>query len=143
MTSRIVSETGVKMVRALAIIGGYGFLVLSLLVAFEVIARKFFAFSLQGIDEIGGYVMAGAVSLGISYTLVHRAIPGSTCSSTGCRRDCDPPFTPLPWYRSQLRRVHGLARHGDAARNHRIPERRQHALADARCGFRSWFGMWD
>ncbi|MDX9861110.1 MAG: TRAP transporter small permease [Rhodospirillales bacterium] len=73
MTSDKTSQVGVRLVRPLAIAGGYGFLVLSLLVAFEVIARKFFAYSLQGIDEIGGYVMAGAVALGISYTLVHRA----------------------------------------------------------------------
>jgi TRAP-type C4-dicarboxylate transport system permease small subunit len=73
MSSQSVSETGMRAVRLLAITGGYGFLGLSVLVAFEVVARKFFAFSLQGIDEIGGYVMAGAVALGISYTLVHRA----------------------------------------------------------------------
>lgn len=73
MMSHRVSRAGAKLVRALAIAGGYGFLGLSLLVAFEVIARKFFTFSLQGVDEIGGYVMAGAVALGISYTLFHRA----------------------------------------------------------------------
>ena len=68
-----ISQAGAKPARILAIVGGYGFLVLSLLIAFEVLARKFFAFSLQGIDEIGGYIMAGAVALGISYTLVHRS----------------------------------------------------------------------
>lgn len=73
MMSHWMSRMGARLVRALAIAGGYGFLGLSLLVAFEVIARKFFAFSLQGIDEIGGYVMAGAVAMGISYTLFHRA----------------------------------------------------------------------
>lgn len=73
MTSHWMSRVGARLVRALAIAGGYGFLGLSLLVAFEVIARKFFAFSLQGVDEIGGYVMAGAVAMGISYTLFHRA----------------------------------------------------------------------
>ena len=62
-----------RIVRYLAIVGGYGFFVLSLLVAFEVVARKLFSFSLQGVDEIGGYVMAGAVALGLSYALVHRA----------------------------------------------------------------------
>ncbi len=52
---------------------GYGLLVLSLLVGFEVISRKLFAFSLQGVDEIGGYVLAVVVAFGLSYTLIHRA----------------------------------------------------------------------
>lgn len=73
MTSHNVSEAGTRAVRILAILGGYGFLVLSLLVAFEVVARKFFAFSLQGVDEIGGYVMAGSVAMGISHTLLQRS----------------------------------------------------------------------
>ncbi len=60
-------------VRYLAILGGYGFLILSLLIAFEVVARKLFNFSLQGVDEIGGYIMAAAVALGLSYALAQRA----------------------------------------------------------------------
>ena len=73
MTSQKVTLTGERLVQLLAILGGYGLLGLSMLVAFEVVSRKFFAFSLQGVDEIGGYVMAAAVALGISYTLLHRS----------------------------------------------------------------------
>jgi len=60
-------------VRLAAILAGYALLGLSFLVAFEVVARKLFAFSLQGVDEIGGYVLAIALAFGVSHTLLHRA----------------------------------------------------------------------
>jgi TRAP-type C4-dicarboxylate transport system permease small subunit len=60
-------------VRCGAILAGYALVGLSLLVGFEVIARKFFNFSLQGVDEIGGYVLACVVAFGISFTLLERA----------------------------------------------------------------------
>ena len=41
-----------------AIFGGYILLLLSFLIVTEIVARKFFSYSLQGIDEIGGYVVA-------------------------------------------------------------------------------------
>jgi TRAP-type C4-dicarboxylate transport system permease small subunit len=61
------------LIRAGAVASGYCLLGLSFLVGFEVISRKLFDFSLQGVDEIGGYVLAVVVAFGLSYTLIHRA----------------------------------------------------------------------
>jgi TRAP-type C4-dicarboxylate transport system permease small subunit len=46
---------------------GWALICLSLLIAFEVVARKFFAFSTQGADEIGGYVLAISSAAAFSY----------------------------------------------------------------------------
>ncbi|GAA5176910.1 TRAP transporter small permease subunit [Modicisalibacter zincidurans] len=62
-----------KLAHGAAIAAGYAALGLSLLIAFEVIARKFFNFSLQGVDEIGGYVLAIGVAFSFAYALLHRA----------------------------------------------------------------------
>ena len=56
----------------LSIIGGYVLLGLSFLIVFEVIARKLFNFSLQGVDEIGGYVVAITGTFGFAYALIER-----------------------------------------------------------------------
>ena len=56
----------------LSIIGGYVLLGLSFLIVFEVIARKLFNFSLQGVDEIGGYVVATTGTFGFAYALIER-----------------------------------------------------------------------
>ena len=56
----------------LSIIGGYVLLGLSFLIVFEVIARKLFDFSLQGVDEIGGYVVAITGTFGFAYALIER-----------------------------------------------------------------------
>jgi TRAP-type C4-dicarboxylate transport system permease small subunit len=56
-----------------ALLCGYLLLFLSFLVGFEVVARKFFGFSLQGADEIGGYILAILGAIGFSYTLLRRA----------------------------------------------------------------------
>lgn len=60
-------------VRAAAVIGGYGILALAFLVGFEVIARKLFSYSLQGVDEIGGYIIAAMAAFGFSFALLHKA----------------------------------------------------------------------
>jgi len=57
---------------SLSIIGGYVLLGLSFLIVFEVIARKLFDFSLQGVDEIGGYVVAITGTFGFAYALIER-----------------------------------------------------------------------
>jgi len=57
----------------LCVFGGWALIGLSLLIAFEVIARKFFAFSIQGADEIGGFVFAVTTTIGFTYTLYRRA----------------------------------------------------------------------
>lgn len=52
---------------------GYLLVALSLLVAVETLGRKLFGFSLQGVDELGGYVLAFGSSLAFSAALVARA----------------------------------------------------------------------
>jgi len=58
---------------AMATASGWLLIVLSLLVTFEIVARKFLGFSIQGVDEIGGYVLAIFSSIGFSFALVERA----------------------------------------------------------------------
>ncbi|MDX5377749.1 MAG: TRAP transporter small permease [Halomonas sp.] len=62
-----------RLAHGAAIAAGYAALGLSLLITFEVIARKLFSYSLQGVDEIGGYVLAIGVSFSFAYALLHRA----------------------------------------------------------------------
>ena len=57
----------------LAVAAGWTLLALAILVTFETIVRKFFGFSIQGADEIGGYVLAISSSIGFCYALVMRA----------------------------------------------------------------------
>jgi hypothetical protein len=42
-----------------AILSGYALLLLSLTICAEIVLRRLAAYSLQGVDEIGGYVLAG------------------------------------------------------------------------------------
>ena len=56
----------------LSLAGGYVLLLLSLVIVFEILARKLFSFSLQGVDEIGGYVVAGTGAFGFAYALIER-----------------------------------------------------------------------
>ncbi len=62
-----------RLAHGAALAAGYASLGLSLLITFEVLARKLFSFSLQGVDEIGGYVLAIGVSFSFAYALLHRA----------------------------------------------------------------------
>jgi TRAP-type C4-dicarboxylate transport system permease small subunit len=57
----------------LAILGGWPVLGLSVLIGVDVVGRKLFNLSVQGSDEIGGYVMAVACAFGFSYGLAKRA----------------------------------------------------------------------
>ena len=57
---------------ACSILGGYVLLLLSFLIVFEIIARKLFSYSLQGVDEIGGYVVAITGTFGFAYALIER-----------------------------------------------------------------------
>lgn len=52
-----------------AIAGGWALVGLSLYIGVDVIGRKLFALSLQGSDEIGGYVLAVICAWGFSYAL--------------------------------------------------------------------------
>ncbi len=51
---------------------GAVFLVLSLVVTIETIARKIFSFSLQGADELGGYALAVGSTLAFTLALIGR-----------------------------------------------------------------------
>jgi len=61
-----------KISRYLAIACGWLLIGLSILIAVDVIGRKLFAFSIQGSDEIGGYVMAFISTVGFSYALAEK-----------------------------------------------------------------------
>lgn len=60
-------------VDALVLLSGWWMVLLSLATCFEMVSRKLFQYSLQGIDEIGGYTLAVTSAIGFSYTLIHRA----------------------------------------------------------------------
>jgi len=62
-----------RVVRAFTLAAGWGLVALSFLIVVEVLGRKFFSFSVQGADELGGYALAFATSIGFSHALVDRA----------------------------------------------------------------------
>lgn len=62
-----------RLVETLSILGGWALILYTFLVGFEIVGRRFFGYSLQGVDEIGGYLMAVVVALGFSHALYHRA----------------------------------------------------------------------
>ena len=59
--------------RIIGILGGYACLGLSFLIVYEILARKLFNHSLQGVDEIGGYVVAVTGTFGMALAAVERA----------------------------------------------------------------------
>lgn len=59
--------------RVLALVAGYALLLLSILIAVEVLLRRFANMSLQGSDEMGGYVLAIVAAFGFSFALLERA----------------------------------------------------------------------
>lgn len=59
--------------RLLAIISGWWMLALSLLTCVEIVLRKFFAMSIQGIDEIGAYTLAIVSAFGFASALMVKA----------------------------------------------------------------------
>ncbi|MCA3247001.1 MAG: TRAP transporter small permease [Azospirillum sp.] len=67
-----VGRIATPVARFAAILCGYGVLALSLAIAVEIVGRKFFGFSLQGIDDIGGYALAISASVGACYTMAVR-----------------------------------------------------------------------
>ena len=56
--------------RGAAVVCGYAVTGLAVLVVVEILGRKLFDFSIQGADEIGGYVLAVVTALGFSVALV-------------------------------------------------------------------------
>lgn len=51
---------------------GWWLMVIVALTCIEILGRKFFGFSLQGVDEIGGYSLGVTASLSFAYALVKR-----------------------------------------------------------------------
>lgn len=59
--------------RIIGILGGYACLGLSFLIVAEILARKILNVSLQGVDEIGGYVVAVTGTFGMALAAFDRA----------------------------------------------------------------------
>jgi TRAP-type C4-dicarboxylate transport system permease small subunit len=59
--------------RIAAILCGWWLLVISAFTVVEIVGRKLFGFTLQGVDEVGGYTLAVAASLGFAHALAGRA----------------------------------------------------------------------
>lgn len=55
-----------------ALLCGYAVLVLSVLVSIDIVGRKLFSFTFQGMDDLGGYVLAIIAVVGASYTMAMR-----------------------------------------------------------------------
>lgn len=61
-----------RLAAALAFVCGVGVLLLALLITWDIVARKVFGLSVQGTDELGGYVLALIGSLGMAHVLQRR-----------------------------------------------------------------------
>jgi TRAP-type mannitol/chloroaromatic compound transport system permease small subunit len=61
-----------RTVEVFTLASGWWLLLIAVATCFEMISRKLFNFSLQGVDEIGGYTLAVTSALGFSYTLLAR-----------------------------------------------------------------------
>ena len=69
---RILLTLTDRLAAALAFVCGVGVLALALLITWDIVARKAFGFSVQGTDELGGYVLALIGSLGMAHVLLRR-----------------------------------------------------------------------
>jgi len=72
MTNSPLPCTLQRTIDVLVLAAGWWLIVLSLLTCVEMVTRKLFSFSLQGIDEVGGYTLAVVGAIGFSYTLATR-----------------------------------------------------------------------
>lgn len=68
-----VSRWARPVARLGAILCGWWLLIFSILTCVEILGRRFMGFSLQGIDEIGGYTLAVMTAFGFSYALLNRS----------------------------------------------------------------------
>jgi TRAP-type C4-dicarboxylate transport system permease small subunit len=67
-----ISKLVEPVARFAAILCGYAVLALSVAVSIEIVGRKLFAFTFQGTDDMGGYVLAIIAVVGASYTMAMR-----------------------------------------------------------------------
>ncbi|GAB4059352.1 TRAP transporter small permease [Uliginosibacterium sediminicola] len=72
MPPNLLSRSLTRLVDTLVISVGWWLVLLSILSCIEMVTRKLFNFSLQGIDEVGGYTLAVTAAIGYSYTLITR-----------------------------------------------------------------------
>ena len=56
-----------------AIIAGWALMAISVATCVEILGRKYFNFSFRGLDEIGGYMLAGVSAFGFAYALSKRS----------------------------------------------------------------------
>ncbi|WP_249975512.1 TRAP transporter small permease subunit [Vreelandella olivaria] len=61
-----------RLVNSAAIMCGYACLGLCLLIGYEILARRLLGHSVQGVDELGGYILAITSAVGFSAALMHR-----------------------------------------------------------------------
>ncbi len=61
-----------RVIDVLVLAVGWWLILLSVATCIEMVSRKLFAFSLQGVDEVGGYTLAIVGAIGFSYTLITR-----------------------------------------------------------------------
>ncbi|WP_353475212.1 TRAP transporter small permease [Salipiger sp. H15] len=73
MTSLLGIARGLAL--ALALVAGAAVALLAVLIVVDIAGRDVFGVSLQGTDELGGYVLAFVGSLGLSLTLLNRGHP--------------------------------------------------------------------
>ncbi|MBM3571875.1 MAG: TRAP transporter small permease [Alphaproteobacteria bacterium] len=62
-----------RLIDRLSIACGWALVVYCLAVGVEIVGRRFLGFSLQGVDEIGGYLMAVLVAIGFTAAVLHQA----------------------------------------------------------------------
>jgi len=67
-----VTRRALPVARLLALLCGWALLAFTIGTCLEIVMRKF-GYSLQGIDELGGYLMAILSCAGFGYTLAHNA----------------------------------------------------------------------
>lgn len=72
MPDNLLSRWLERGVDLLVILSGWWLIAFSLASCFEMVARKLFQFSLQGIDEVGGYTLAVTSAIAFSYALITR-----------------------------------------------------------------------
>lgn len=56
-----------------AIVFGYGLLIYSIALSWEIVARKLLNISVRGLDEVGGFMLAIGAAVGASYSMAKRA----------------------------------------------------------------------
>ena len=59
--------------RVCCIIAGWSLMLISVATCVEIITRKYFDYSFKGLDELGGYMLAGVSAFGFAYTLARRS----------------------------------------------------------------------